>query len=217
MSFADFLIELNLTKDEYIQAIQCTLKQPTIFLKRKLSHIWNNIFSKDMPVMWNANTYAQYVLNAYAAASYCTSYMTKVDKSMTSAFRRIHKEHERIHIDVMQMIHTLGNTLLNIQQMYAQQEFHIVLSLPLNCSSRKCVFINTSPLEKCTFVLKPPSFLEQETGNSEDVLCCSIIDYYLQCPFPIKHMFLAEFVSHYKKNGAPISKRKKPSIIRFVK
>jgi hypothetical protein len=56
MSFDDFLTELNLSEDEYIQAIQCTLKQPTIFLKRKLSHIWNNSFSKDMPVMWNANT-----------------------------------------------------------------------------------------------------------------------------------------------------------------
>jgi hypothetical protein len=33
MSFDDFLIELNLTEDKYIQTIQCTLKQPTIFLK----------------------------------------------------------------------------------------------------------------------------------------------------------------------------------------
>jgi hypothetical protein len=70
--------------------------------------------------MWNANTYAQYVLNAYAATSYCTSYMEKVDKSMTSAFRRIRKEHEKIQIDAMQMIRTIGNTLLNLQKMYSQ-------------------------------------------------------------------------------------------------
>jgi hypothetical protein len=175
------------------------------------------VFFKDMSVMWNANTDVQYFLNAYVAASYCTSYMTKVDKSMTSAFIRIHKEHERSHIDSIQMILTLGNTLLNLQQMSSQQEIHIALSLPLNCSSRKCVFINTSPLEKHTFVLKPLSLLEQELDNSEDVLCCSIIDYYLQCPSPIKHICFAEFVSHYKKNGSPISKRKKTSVIRFVK
>jgi hypothetical protein len=210
MSFEDFLTELNLIEDEYIQAIQCTLKQPTIFLKQKLSHIWNNSFSKDMPVMWNANTGAQYVLNAYVAASYCTSYMTKVDKSMTSAFIRIRKEHERSHIDVVQMIHTLGNTLLNLQQMSAQQAVHIALSLPLNCSSRKCVFINTSPLEKHTFVLKPPSLLEQEPHNSEDMLCRSIIDYYLQRPSPIKHICLGEFVSHYKKMVHPYQKEKNP-------
>ena len=111
------------------------------------------------------------------------------------------------------MIRTLGNTFLNIQQISAQQAVHIALSLPLTCSSRKCVFINTSPLEKCTFVLKPPVFLQQEPDNSEDVLCRSIVDYYLQHPSPIRHIYLAKFVSHYKKNGAPISKRKKPSVI----
>ena len=118
-------------------------------------------------------------MNAYVATSYCTSYMMKIDKSMTSAFRKIRKEHERSHIDAIQMIHTLGNTLLNVQQMYAQQAVHIALSLPLTCSSRKCVFINTSPLEKHTFVLKPPVLLQQELDNSEDVVCRSIIDYYI--------------------------------------
>ena len=33
MSFDAFLTELNLSEDEYIQSIQCTLKQPTFFLK----------------------------------------------------------------------------------------------------------------------------------------------------------------------------------------
>jgi hypothetical protein len=56
MSFNDFFTELYLSKDEHIQAIQCTLKQETLFLKRKISHIWNNNFFKDMPVMWNENT-----------------------------------------------------------------------------------------------------------------------------------------------------------------
>ena len=141
-----------------------------------------------MSFMWKENTYAQYVLNAYAATSYCTSYMMKIDKSMTSAFIKIRKEHERSHIDAIQKTHTLGNTLLNLQQMSAQQVVYIALSFPLTCSSRKCVFINTSPLEKHTFVLKPPVLLEQDPDNSEDVLCRSIIDYYLQCPSPIKHI-----------------------------
>jgi hypothetical protein len=69
--------------------------------------------------MWKVNIDAQYMLNAYAIESYCTSYMSKIDESMTSAFRKIHKEHERSHIDAIQMIHTLGNTLLNLQQMSA--------------------------------------------------------------------------------------------------
>jgi len=78
----------------YIQILQSTLKQPTMFLKLKESHICNNSFTKDIPNMWYANTDAQYVLNAYATTLYYSSYMMKVDKSMTNAFRRIHKEHE---------------------------------------------------------------------------------------------------------------------------
>ena len=69
MNFQDFLPKLNLIEDEYIQCIQSTLKQPTIFLKFFFLHIGNNSFSKDHPVMWNANIDAQYVLNAYATTS----------------------------------------------------------------------------------------------------------------------------------------------------
>jgi hypothetical protein len=67
-----------------------------------------------MPNFWNANTNAQFVLNAYATISYYSSYMTKVEKSMTNSFRRIHKEHEKIKIDAIQMILMLGNTMPNL-------------------------------------------------------------------------------------------------------
>jgi hypothetical protein len=66
-------------------------------------------------------------------------------------------------------------------------------------------------------VLKTLVLPQQEPGNLEDVVCRSIIDYYVQRLSPIRHIYLAEFVSHYKKSRAPISKRKKPSVIRFVK
>jgi hypothetical protein len=89
--------------------------------------------------------------------------MEKVEKSMTIAFRRIHEEHERNHIDTMQTIHALGNTLLTLQQISAQQTVDVALSLPLNCGSRKCVFTNTSPLEKHKlehgFTVGPPKIL----------------------------------------------------------
>jgi hypothetical protein len=96
--------------------------------------------------------------------------------------------------------------------MSAQQAVHIALSLPLNCSSRKCIFINTSPIDKHTFMLKPPFLLKQEPDTSKDVMCQSIIDYYIERPHTI-YICLAEFVSKYQKNGTHISKRKKPNVI----
>ena len=70
-----------------------------------------------MPHLWNENTYPQCILNAYASAFYCSSYMTKLDRSMTSAFKKIRREHEKRKINAIEMICTLGNTLLNLQQM----------------------------------------------------------------------------------------------------
>jgi hypothetical protein len=48
----------------------------------------------------------------------------------------------------MKTISRLGKALVNMQQMSAQQVVHIILPLPLNTSSRKCIFINTSPIEQ---------------------------------------------------------------------
>ena len=61
------------------------------------------------------------------------------------------------------MIRALGTTLFNLQQMSTQQAVHVALSLPLDCGSRKCVFTNTYPLEKCKlehgFTFGPPEIL----------------------------------------------------------
>jgi hypothetical protein len=92
-----------------------------------------------------------------------------------------------------------------------------VISFPLNCSSRECIFINTSPIYQCIFVLKPTFLLKQEPNDFEDVMCQSIIDYYIEFPHVIKNIFLVEFVSKYKNYGTYILKRKKPNAIRFVK
>lgn len=134
-TFDKFLDEFHLTETDYILAIQSTLKQPMILLQQKPSHTWNNSFATNMPKLWNENIDAQFVLNAYAIASYCTSYMKKVDKSMTNAFKRIRREHEKSKLKVIEMVSSLGNVLLNIQQISAQHAVHITLSLPLNHSS----------------------------------------------------------------------------------
>jgi hypothetical protein len=48
----------------------------------------------------------------------------------------------------MQTISRLGKALVNMQQMFAHQFVHIIVSLPLNTRSRKCIFMKTSPIEQ---------------------------------------------------------------------
>jgi hypothetical protein len=107
-----------------------------------------NSFSRHIPKIRNANTNSQFIIDSYATIAYCSSYMIKFDKTMTSTFKRIREEHEKSNIDIMKTISRLGKALVNMQQSSAQQAIHIILSLPLNNSSRKCIFINTSPIEK---------------------------------------------------------------------
>ena len=123
-TFEMLLADLQTMHKEYIISMRSMLHKSTLFLKRKPSEIYNNSFCKQMPKLWRANTDAQFVLNAYATTMYCSSYMEKVDRSMTHAFKRIRDDHQRENIDAIGMIRKLGNILLNLQQMSAQQVAH---------------------------------------------------------------------------------------------
>ena len=105
--------------------------------------------------------------------------MAKVDKSMTREFKRIRDYHQSKNIDAIRMISKLGIALLNLQQMSAQQAAHLVLSLPLNQSSRKCIFIDTQADHDRIFVLKSIAELNEEPDESENVMAKSIIDHYI--------------------------------------
>ena len=153
-TFDDFLKDLGLTNDEYIHAIQCSLNRTTVLLERRPSETWTNSFSRHVANIWNANIDSQFIVDSFATAMYCSSYMTKFDRTITSTFKRIREEHKKSDVSVIKTISNLGKALVNMQQMSAQQAVHIILSLPLNTSSRNCIFVNTSPIEHRAFVLK---------------------------------------------------------------
>ena len=132
-------------------------------------------------------------------------------------FKRIREEHKESDVSIMKTISRLGKSLVNMQQMSAQQAVHIILPLPLNTSSRNCIFVNTSPIEHRAFMLKKQKELEREPDESKDIMCPSIIDYYVLCPKAIENICLAEFASSYTRKGRKRSNSKKPYIIRFVK
>ena len=109
---------------------------------------WINPFAKGVPELWLATTDAQFILDSYAATSYCSSYMAKFDRTLTDTFKRTREQSIESKDDNIQIIHKLGNALLEQQEMSSRQAMHIVLSLPLHQSSQKTMFINTSPASK---------------------------------------------------------------------
>ena len=103
-----------------------------------------------------------------------------------------------------------------MKQMSSLKAIHIILSLPLYSSFQKIVFINTALLEERTFVLKKPSLLQQEPHDSEDIMCASIIDRYIELPTHFEHTCLAEYASSYSTPNHDHRKRKRPYVILYI-
>lgn len=197
--------------------LQMTLTRRVLLLKRHPTDIWTNAFAKKVPPLWYANTDTQFLLDAYAATSYCSSYMTKQDTTTSLAFCQLHRQSTSTYNDKTQFIRKLGNALLNYQQMYIRQAIHIALSLPPRKSSQRTVFINTAPFESRVFMLKSLKLLAKEDDNSENIMYASVIDKYIARPQALDDFSLAEYTSLYYNKGNKIQKRRKPQIIRFVK
>jgi hypothetical protein len=70
--------------------------------------------------LWFANIDIQYILDPYAIVTYCTSYMTKIDKLITLELHYIIKKRITNNINVNTIIQKLNNVFLNAQQMVVQ-------------------------------------------------------------------------------------------------
>ncbi len=76
------------------------LTKSHIFLKRPPKNIKTNAFSKCVVNLWFANIDIQFTLDPYATITYYTSYMIKIDKSITLKIHFIIKKCIANNIDV---------------------------------------------------------------------------------------------------------------------
>jgi hypothetical protein len=68
----------------HILSFKSKLTKLHIFLKQTLKNIKTNAFIKHVVHLWFANIDIQFILDPYATTTYCTSYTTKINKSITS-------------------------------------------------------------------------------------------------------------------------------------
>jgi hypothetical protein len=133
---------------KYILSLRSKFKKQNIFLKWTPKNIKSNAFSILVSHLWFANTNIQFILDPYAVATYCTSNMTKIDKSITLELHSIIKK-----CIANIRIQKLAYVFFNAQQMVVQLVY-LMLSLPLYHSFWTFQFISSSLSEKFTFVLK---------------------------------------------------------------
>ena len=75
ITFDQLLVNLKLTEQNYLLAVQSSLKTPTIFLKRKPNELRINNYNAACLSAWRANMDIQFVLDVYACAIYIVSYI----------------------------------------------------------------------------------------------------------------------------------------------
>jgi hypothetical protein len=67
----------------YMLALRFKLQKPIIFKKWNPIDIHTKSYGKFVSKLWQANIDAQFILDPYTIASYCTSYLININKNVT--------------------------------------------------------------------------------------------------------------------------------------
>ena len=199
-SFGEFLSNLEMNEEQYISAIRSSLTQVKIFLKREPSDIRVNAHSKSLLSAWNANQDLQFVLDPYACAMYIVDYISKSQKGMSALLDKACKEAKQGNMDIKKSVRHIGNKFLNSVEICAQEAVYLVLQLPMSKCSRDVLFVNTSPQESRTFLLKSKSELEELDDDSTDVEANNLIKRYAMRPKQLDDWCLADYASKLNIN-----------------
>ncbi|KAJ8025627.1 ATP-dependent DNA helicase PIF1 [Holothuria leucospilota] len=207
-TFQEMLDILEVTEEQYIQAIRSSLTSDKVFLQRSPSEIRINAYSAVLLETWKANMDIQYILDPYACAMYIVSYISKGQRGMSNLMQRATKEAREGNLDIKQRVRHIGNKFLNHVEISAQEAVYLVLQMSLRKASRQFVFINTSPPEERTILLKPLDYIQQLPDGSTDIECMGLIKKYAARPKVLESYCLADFAAWFdvstnkKKNGS---------------
>ncbi|XP_070548510.1 uncharacterized protein [Ptychodera flava] len=199
VSFAVFLAtELHINHEDYIMAIRSSLKATTIFLKREPCDLRVNAYMKSLLPAWGANHDLQFVLDPYACAMYIVSYISKSQRGMSALLDQACKEARRGNMELKAQVRHIGNKFLNNVEISAQEAAYIILQMPLTKATRQVVFINTSPPDERTFLLKSKTTLENMPADSTNIESDSLIKRYARRPKVLENWCLADYASKVK-------------------
>ena len=195
LPFKDFLRNIGCSYDDYIDAIRTSLKGPKLFLRRNLSEIRINPYMKKLVSAWKANHDIQFVLDPYACAVYITDYISKSQKGMSTLLHNACKEAREGNDSLRKQVRFMGNKFLNATEISAQEAVYLTLQLPLTKKTRQVVFINTSPPQERTCIIKNEELLKQLPLNSTDIYSSNQITRYSKRPRQLQNWCLADYVS----------------------
>ena len=88
-STQQFLQDINLDVETYMDALQISQRGPNFILKQNLQDVFINTCNNNILSLWRANVDVQYVINEKATVKCVCSYMTKGEKGMHETLKRV--------------------------------------------------------------------------------------------------------------------------------
>ena len=206
-SIDSFLKELNITYEAYLLALRCTIKSPTIFLRRNLNEIRINNYNLLCLKAWWANMDIQYITNSYSCAVYISSYITKGQRGMSELMKAACDEAKSNNAGIREQVRAIGNKFLNNIEISAQEAVYLLLQIPLRKSSRSTIFINTSPPEERIRLLKPIMEIENMDDDETKLHYDDKISQYKRRTKNLSDVSLAGYFAFY--NNCKINQSRK--------
>ncbi|XP_070531546.1 uncharacterized protein [Ptychodera flava] len=197
ITFEEFLSKLKLDEQTYIDAIRSSLATDKVFLKRTPNDIRINSYNLTLLQAWRANMDIQFILDPYACAMYIVSYISKAQRGMSNLLERATKEAREGNKDIKDRVRHIGNKFLNHVEVSAQEAVYLVLQMSLRRATRDFVFINTSPPDSRTILLKPLCEIQGMPPESTDIETDSLIKKYQRRPKPLLAWCLADFAAWF--------------------
>jgi hypothetical protein len=77
MTFDEFLLVIDVSKEDYINAISLSLRGKVVVLKRDVSERYINNYNKEFLTAWNANMDIQFCYDPHAVCTYISDYVGK--------------------------------------------------------------------------------------------------------------------------------------------
>lgn len=201
MSFVSFLQRFEINKDDYILAVRSSIKSSTIFLERQLSEIRINNYNQHSLLAWQANMDIQFITDVYACAMYIVSYVSKASRGMSEILQRACDEVRNGDFSLRDQFKHISKAFTSSVEICAQEAVYIILGMPMRRASRDFIFLNTNPPEKRTHLLKTLDELKELEDDDEDVLCSNTIRRYMNRPFCMNEISLADWAAWYDKTS----------------
>lgn len=213
MSFDDYLKTIGFDENDYLLAIRSELQRVKVFLRRDISEAFINNYNKELLLLHGANIDLQYILNAYSCVTYVVDYMQKSDKGMSKLLHDLQEDMKKKNSSAKDQMKAAVHLFVNKSETCNQEIDYHLLSMHLSECSRKCQYINTSPLCERSRMLKSSEnlqFMSIHSPDSTEIFVTNIIEYYIDRPESYATLSLADFVANFnlQKSRANVEKKK---------